>query len=69
MVTDNDNTNEPQAAKDSTQDQPKNTPAKDEKVKEALKQAEHDIEQDPDFKLNPNDDLDEGEIARLGGDD
>lgn len=40
-----------------------------EKVEEALKQAEHDIEEDPDFKPDPNDDLDEGEIARLGDDD
>ena len=41
----------------------------DERVEEALKQAEHDIEEDPDFKPDPNDDLDEGEIARLGDED
>jgi hypothetical protein len=66
MVTDNDNTKDAQVTKNSTQDQSSNAPVKDEKVEEALRQAEHDIDHDPDFKPNPNDDLDEGEIARLG---
>jgi hypothetical protein len=36
----------------------------------AHEQAEHDIEEDPDFSAHsPNDDLDEGETARLGGDE
>jgi hypothetical protein len=35
----------------------------------AHEQAEHDIDEDPDFSIHsPNDDLDEGEIARLGED-
>jgi hypothetical protein len=41
----------------------------DENVKAAHDQAEEDIEQDADFSLHsPNDDLDEGESARLGED-
>lgn len=33
----------------------------------AHEQADHDIEEDPDFSMHsPNDDLDEGETARLG---
>lgn len=41
----------------------------DENIYEAHEQAEKDIEQDPDLSLHsPNDDLDEGEIARLGED-
>ncbi len=41
--------------------------AKDEKVLEAHAQAEKDIEEDPDFSpKTENDDLDEGETARLG---
>lgn len=40
-------------------------PKRDEKVEEALKQAEHDIEEDPDFQEpDPTADMDEGEIAR-----
>ena len=39
----------------------------DEKVLEAHRQADHDIELDPDFKPHTfTYDLDEGEIARLG---
>ena len=35
----------------------------------AHKEADHDIEEDPDLSIHsPNDDLDEGEIARLGED-
>jgi hypothetical protein len=35
----------------------------------ALEEAQHDIEDDPDFSAgSPNDDLDEGESARLGED-
>jgi hypothetical protein len=35
----------------------------------ALDEAQKDIEQDPDLSVhNPNDDLDEGETARLGDD-
>lgn len=38
---------------------------KDEKVTEAYKQAEHDIEEDPEFKdPGPTHDMDEGELAR-----
>ena len=36
-------------------------------VQKAHQQAEKDIEQDPDLSIHsPNDDLDEGETARLG---
>lgn len=40
-----------------------------EHVKDALNQAEKDIAKDPDLSIHsPNDDLDEGELANLGGD-
>ena len=40
-----------------------------EHVKEALNEAEKDIAADPDLSIHsPNDDLDEGELANLGGD-
>lgn len=46
---------------------PKSKP--DEKVIAAHDEAISDIEQDPDFSMHsPNDDLDEGETARLGED-
>jgi len=47
----------------------KNSSNKDEHVKEALEQAEKDIEKDPDLKSEKKetDDLDEGELARLEG--
>lgn len=36
----------------------------------AHEQAEHDMEEDPDLSMHsPNDDLDEGETARLGNDE
>ena len=42
---------------------------KKEHVKEAREQANADIEKDADLSIhNPNDDLDEGETARLGED-
>jgi len=34
----------------------------------ARKEAEHDLKEDPDSIHHPNDDLDEGETARLGED-
>jgi hypothetical protein len=38
-------------------------------AEKAHEQAEHDIDEDPDFSIHsPNDDLDEGETARLGED-
>lgn len=41
----------------------------DENIKAAHDQAENDIGQDPDLSIHsPNDDLDEGETARLGED-
>ena len=44
-------------------------PTTDQNVKAAFEQAEKDIEQDPDLSIHsPNDDLDEGETARLGED-
>ena len=41
------------------------------KVEEAHHQADRDIEHDPDFttRPNPEDDLDEGELAKLEGED
>ncbi len=42
---------------------------KKEHVKEAREQADEDIEKDADLSIHsPNDDLDEGETARLGED-
>lgn len=56
------NNNTP-AQQDST---PGKEPLRDEKVAEALRQAEHDIEEDPDFQdPGPTADMDEGEIARF----
>ena len=40
---------------------------KDEKVKEAFKQAETDIEKDPEFQPDDDADLDEGELAKKDG--
>ncbi len=38
-------------------------------VREAHDMADHDIAEDADLSIHsPNDDLDEGELARLGGD-
>ena len=38
-------------------------------AEKAHDQADHDIAEDPDFSIHsPNDDLDEGETARLGDD-
>jgi hypothetical protein len=38
-------------------------------VRVAHEQADHDMEEDPDLSVrSPNDDLDEGETARLGED-
>ena len=48
---------------------PPPTAGTDENVFAAHEQAEEDIERDPDLSLHsPTDDLDEGEIARLGDD-
>lgn len=46
-------------------------PDNNEHVAEAHEQAEKDIEMDPDLSLTPEtgDDLDEGELARLEGED
>ncbi|HEV8084366.1 MAG TPA: hypothetical protein VGP55_14260 [Chitinophagaceae bacterium] len=46
-------------------------PDNNEHVTEAHEQAEKDIEMDPDLSLKPEpaDDLDEGELARLEGED
>lgn len=56
-----DKTNNPQQAK-AKRDIPDD-------IKAAHDQAEKDIEKDPDLSIHsPNDDLDEGETARLGED-
>lgn len=45
-------------------------PADNEHVAEAYTEAQHDIDNDADLSIhNENDDLDEGELARLGEDD
>ncbi|TKK64942.1 hypothetical protein FC093_21445 [Ilyomonas limi] len=52
-----------------TKKQIKNRQDTPESVKAAHKQAEKDIAQDADLSIHsPNDDLDEGETARLGDD-
>ena len=50
---------------------PSQTKQEDEKIKEAHDLAEKDIELDPDLSMEPKpgDDLDEGELARLEGED
>lgn len=46
-----------------------NRAAEENPVKAAHDEAEADIDKDPDMQLpTPNDDLDEGELANLGGD-
>jgi len=47
------------------------TGKENDKISEAHKQAEADIETDPERHINPSkeDDLDEGELARLEGED
>ncbi len=49
----------------------KSNSEQNEKVTEALEQAEADMEQDPDLNIEPDPaaDLDEGELARLEGED
>ena len=44
-------------------------PQVEESVAKAHEEAEKDIEQDPGFQPDPAADLDEGEIARLEGED
>jgi hypothetical protein len=41
--------------------------SKTEQVKDAFEQAEKDIEKDPDFRPDEDEDLDEGELARKEG--
>jgi hypothetical protein len=54
-----------------TNDAPKrpeaNRDGENKNVKKAFKAAEQDIENDPETKLNADDDLDEGELARKEG--
>jgi len=40
---------------------------KEEHVKEAFEEAQKDLEKDPDMKLDKNEDLDEGELAKKEG--
>lgn len=48
---------------------PKSNEGKNKEVTAAHEEALSDIEEDPDFSMrSPNDDLDEGETARLGED-
>jgi hypothetical protein len=50
-------------------DQRKDINKENENVAAAYKEASNDIDKDPDLSIHsPNDDLDEGETARLGGD-
>ena len=56
--------NKKQAENDTPRDQQSK---ENENISEAHRQAEKDIDQDADLSVHsPNDDLDEGEIARLG---
>ncbi len=50
---------------------PQEISKKQQEINEAAhEQAEHDMEEDPDISIHsPNDDLDEGEFARLGEDE
>jgi len=57
---------------DKTQGKQNNTATKTdnkETVAQAHEQADKDIEKDPDFQTDPAADLDEGELARLEGED
>lgn len=45
----------------------KEKPSETEQVKDAFAQAEKDIEKDPDFRPDEDEDLDEGELARKEG--
>jgi hypothetical protein len=49
-------------------DQRQDINKENENVAAAYQEASKDIDQDPDSIHSPNDDLDEGETARLGGD-
>jgi hypothetical protein len=58
------------AAGEKEREQQAGSSAKDEHVEEAYKQAEEDIEHDPDTSVpEPIDDLDEGESVNLEDDD
>lgn len=64
----------PDAEQDRNQQADQSSPRRDiekenENVAAAYEEATKDIEQDPDLSIHsPNDDLDEGETARLGED-
>jgi len=45
----------------------KTSQVKDEQVKDAFDQAQKDIEKDPEFRLDEDKDLDEGELAKKEG--
>lgn len=54
---------------DNSQSNPAAGSSRAENTRAAHKQADQDISNDPDLSIqNPNDDLDEGESARLGED-
>jgi hypothetical protein len=65
------NKNEDQKNQSKPEETTQPNSGQDEKVTEALKQAETDMEQDPDLSTEPDPagDLDEGELARLEGEE
>lgn len=59
----------PDKIEKSTEGKKANSENQPDVIAAAHEEAVHDIEQDPDFSMqSPNDDLDEGETARLGED-
>ncbi len=69
MQKENQNEDQKNQSKPEETTQPNSN--QDEKVTEALEQAETDMEQDPDLSTKPDPaaDLDEGELARLEGEE
>ena len=65
------NKNEDQKKQGKPEEIKQGTSVQDKKVIEALEQAEADMEQDPDLSTGPDPaaDLDEGELARLEGEE
>lgn len=65
------NKNEDQKKQGNPEEITQGNSVQDEKVNEALEQAEADMEQDPDLSTAPDPaaDLDEGELARLEGEE
>lgn len=63
------NHNEKATEKNHAANQAKEEINTEKNVNQAHEEAENDIENDPDFQDDPTVDLDEGELARLEGED